>query len=77
MHTRNFPGKVLGRQQRALARLTGPNALNFESTEDYGAAMDKFEAERDNIKANIAEVYGNPLTIRTKKDRTSRAKVTK
>lgn len=77
MFTRNFPAKVLARQQRALARLTGPNTLNFENTDDYGAAVDRFEAERENLKANIAQVYGNPLAIRTKKDRTSRAKVSK
>ena len=68
MHTGNFPGKVLARQQRALARLKGP-------TNDDPAAMARYEQEKAALIKATSSVGGNPIRVRTKKDRTSRAKV--
>ena len=75
MKTSNFPAKVLARQQRALARMKGPNQTQFTDKVEYEIAMERYTTNRTNLEKAIGSVYGNPLAIRTKKNRSDRAKV--
>jgi hypothetical protein len=68
MHSRNFPAKVHARKTRALARMKGPSDPTPEN-------LERFNTEKANLTKAINSFVGNPLALRSKKDRRDRAKV--
>lgn len=68
MKTGNFPGKKLNRQKGALERLKGPD-------QNDTLAMARYEIEKKSLIATINAVYGLTTNLRSKKNRTNRAKV--
>jgi len=68
MKTSNFPAKKLARQKGALERLKGPDQNNV-------LAMQRYETEKQALTNTIGSVYGLTTNLRSKKDRTNRAKI--
>ncbi len=68
MNTGNFPGKKLARQKGALDRLKGPDQNNV-------LAMNRYEEEKKALTKALGAVYGLTSNLRSKKDRTNKAKI--
>ena len=72
MKSVNFPAKVFARRQGALARLKGPV---LSDPIEQAAALERYNQEKTSLVKATTSIFGDPRNLRSKKDRSDRAKI--